>query len=68
MFVLFHEVQTDTHYLINQTGFVVLIICLGHSSRKEERKCFILWLYGVGHMIERGNPLPPLYGLFFLIA
>ena len=34
---------------------------------------FYLRLYGVGHMInyhsysERGNPLPPLHGLFFLI-
>ena len=33
---------------------------------------FILWLYGVGHMVkdhsdsERGNPLPP-HGLLFLI-
>ena len=35
---------------------------------------FYLWLYGVGHMekdysdSERGNPLPPLHGLLFLIS
>ena len=51
-------------------------------DRKEGRKCFIydtfntfyLRLYGVGHMVkdyldsERGNPLLPLHGLFFLIS
>ena len=51
-------------------------------KRKEGRKemfylmthstHFIIWLYGVGHMVkdhsdsERGNPLPP-HGLLFLI-
>ena len=48
---------------------------------KKGRKCFIyrhtqhilIQLYGVGHMVkdhsgsERGNPLPPLHGLLFLI-
>ena len=35
---------------------------------------FYLRLYGVGHMVkdhsysDRRNPLPPLYGLFFLIS
>ena len=35
---------------------------------------FYLWLYGICHMgidhsyNEKGNPLPPLYGLLFLIS
>ena len=33
-----------------------------------------LWIYGIGHMVkdssdsDRGNPLPPLHGLLFLIS
>ena len=42
------------------------------NKKKEGRKCFILRLYGVRHMVkdhsdsERGNPLPP-HGLLFPI-
>ena len=35
---------------------------------------FLIWLYGVGHVVKdhsyskKGNPLPPLHGLIFLIS
>ena len=46
----------------------------GNGLFNDELNTFYLRLYGVGHMVkdhsdsERGNPLPPLNGLFFSIS
>ena len=59
----------------------MLIILFEHLEQEGKKEMFYvmmystyLWLYGIRHMVkdhtdsQRGNPLPPLHGLLFLIS
>ena len=68
------------HFLMCDIQILLKFIVESKEGRKkmflfnDTLNTFYLWLYGVGHIakdhsdIERGNPLPPLHGLFFLIS
>ena len=46
----------------------------GNVLFNDALNTFLIWLYGIKHMVKdhsgsgRGNPLPPLHGLLFLIS
>ena len=52
----------------------VTVLRKGNILFNDALNTFYLWLYGVGHMVKdhsdsvRGNLLPPLLGLNFLIS
>ena len=60
---------TEVFFFWNAFEFYLLPF---HKLFIDALNTFYLRLYRVGHMVhldrERGNPLPPLHGLFFSIS